>query len=192
MAALLVNRLTATSAHGREVTPPASSAERLAAINKEGVVTDRAPRALTVAEADRLAGIAARLRPAFGAGETITEVAAALNDLLVRHAAVPSLRVDPGQPHRLAFHRPDAPLVDAWAADMGTALAMVIGVGQATRLGACQADGCDLVFFDTTRNGSRRFCDLSCQNRAKASAYRARRQAARHPAQDATSGTDPG
>ncbi|HCT79289.1 MAG TPA: hypothetical protein DGG94_23135 [Micromonosporaceae bacterium] len=39
-----------------------------------------------------------------------------------------------------------------------------------------QADGCHLVFFDTSRNTSRRFCDLSCQNRAKASAYRARRQ----------------
>ncbi|MEN3536437.1 CGNR zinc finger domain-containing protein [Microbispora sp. ZYX-F-249] len=30
--------------------------------------------------------------------------------------------------------------------------------------------------YDTTRNASRRFCDLSCQNRAKASAYRARRR----------------
>ncbi|MFC7714462.1 CGNR zinc finger domain-containing protein [Nonomuraea recticatena] len=37
--------------------------------------------------------------------------------------------------------------------------------------------GCESVFFDTTRNASRRFCGLSCQNRAKASAYRARRAA---------------
>ncbi|MEU6430232.1 CGNR zinc finger domain-containing protein [Microbispora sp. NPDC046973] len=65
---------------------------------------------------------------------------------------------------------------DVHAADMGTAPAMVIEVGQGKRLGACQAATCSLVFFDTTRNASRRFCDLSCQNRAKASAYRARRR----------------
>jgi predicted RNA-binding Zn ribbon-like protein len=67
--------------------------------------------------------------------------------------------------------------VDAWAADAATALAMVIGVGQGMRLRTCEAGGCELVFFDVTRNASRRFCGLSCQNRAKASAYRARRRA---------------
>ncbi|MEV4456306.1 CGNR zinc finger domain-containing protein [Microbispora sp. NPDC049633] len=47
---------------------------------------------------------------------------------------------------------------------MGTAPAMVVGVGQGARLGACQATTCSPVFYDTTRDASRRFCDLSCQN----------------------------
>ncbi|MEO3801921.1 CGNR zinc finger domain-containing protein [Nonomuraea sp. B1E8] len=34
------------------------------------------------------------------------------------------------------------------------------------------ASGCDLVFFDVTRNASRRFCGVSCRNRARAGAYR--------------------
>ncbi|TMR15346.1 CGNR zinc finger domain-containing protein, partial [Nonomuraea turkmeniaca] len=136
-----------------------------------------APGTLTAADADRLAEVAEEMRPVFGAGDRILDAAAQLNDLLIRHMAVPNLHGHPGRSPVLAFHRADASLVDAWAADMGTALAMVIGVGQSVRLGVCQAGKCSLVFFDTTRNASRRFCDLSCQNRAKASAYRARRRA---------------
>ena len=110
----------------------------------------------------------AELHPAFAGDVT------ALNQVLVRHAAVPNLH---GDPPVLAFHGPEADLPDAWAADAATALAMVIGVGQGVRLRSCEAEGCELVFFDVTRNASRRFCGLSCQNRAKASAYRARRRA---------------
>ncbi|GAA3620627.1 hypothetical protein GCM10022419_127880 [Nonomuraea rosea] len=128
-------------------------------------------RSLTGADADRLADVAAELRPAFtGAPGSI----ARLNQVLVRHRAVPNLH---GDPPVLAFHGPESDLVDAWAADAATALAMVIGVGQGMRLRTCEAGGCELVFFDVTRNASRRFCGLSCQNRAKASAYRARRRA---------------
>ncbi|MEV0199075.1 CGNR zinc finger domain-containing protein [Nonomuraea sp. NPDC050691] len=172
LAAVLVNGLTVTSAHGRPVTPPPSPTARLAAIASQSSSTS-----LTPADADRLTDIAAQLSPAFSNGEPPPDVAARLNDLLARHGAVPNLHGAPGGPLTLAFHRSDATLVDAWAADLGTALVMVIGVGQAARLGRCRADACDLVFFDTTRNTSRHFCDLSCQNRAKASAYRARRRA---------------
>ncbi|WP_200948338.1 MULTISPECIES: CGNR zinc finger domain-containing protein [unclassified Kitasatospora] len=195
LAAHLVNCLTATSAHGRPVTPPSGGDDRLAALTDQLAAVGRVPSLLTAdeadrmaaagrpplsltdADADRLAEVAAELRPSFGAGDRILGAAARLNQLLVRHNAVPNLHGDPHRPLVLSFHRADADLVDAWAADTGTALAMVIGVGQAARLGACQADECSLVFFDTTRNASRRFCDLACQNRTKASAYRARRRA---------------
>ncbi len=176
LAVLLVNVLAADSAHGRPVTPPLTGGERLAAIHSGLSAAGRPPSGLTTADADRLAEVAGEVRLLYGAGDCLPEAAARLNDLLRRHGAVPTLHGDPGKPLRLAFHRPDATLVDAWAADMGTALAMVIGVGQGARLGVCQAATCSLVFFDTTRNASRRFCDLSCQNRAKASAYRARRR----------------
>ena len=170
-AVLLVNGLAVTVARGRPVVPPDSGAHRLAAITPGRT----APTRLTPADADALAAVAVDLHPVFGAGDHLHAVAARLNDLLARHHAVPNLHGEPGQPPVLAFHRPDATLVDAWTADMGTALAMVIGVGQSARLGSCRAERCALVFFDRTRNASRRFCDLSCQNRAKATAYRARR-----------------
>ncbi|MEV0590750.1 CGNR zinc finger domain-containing protein [Nonomuraea cavernae] len=166
-AVLLVNTLAADRAHGRTVTPPADGADRLTRL-LAALTPPAGP--LTAADADRLAEVAAGLRPLFADGPPQVD---RLNELLVRHAAVPALY---GDPPKLGFHRLEADLVDAWAADAGTALAMVIGVGQGTRLRSCQADGCDLVFFDVTRNASRRFCGLSCQNRAKASAYRARRR----------------
>ncbi|MFC4007020.1 CGNR zinc finger domain-containing protein [Nonomuraea purpurea] len=171
-----MNELAVTHARGRPVPPPT---DRRAALESAFAAhgwtptttasgSGGGPPALTGAEADRLAEVAAELRPIF------TGAADGLNQLLVRHGAVPNLH---GDPPILAFHAPGADLVDAWAADAGTALAMVIGVGQGVRLRTCEAGGCELVFFDVTRNASRRFCGLSCQNRAKASAYRARRRA---------------
>ncbi|MGW0810352.1 CGNR zinc finger domain-containing protein [Nonomuraea sp. NPDC002799] len=163
LAVILVNELAVLQVRGRTVEPPA---DRKAAIEAAFVRKGWTPsRALTAADADRLADVAAELRPAFAGAP------AALNESLRRHAAVPNLH---GDPPVLAFHTSDASLVDAWAADAGTALAMVVGVGQGVRLRSCEAGGCELVFFDVTRNASRRFCGLSCQNRAKASAYRAR------------------
>ncbi|WP_235854208.1 CGNR zinc finger domain-containing protein [Nonomuraea aridisoli] len=171
---LLVNELHVTQARGRSLEPPADRRAALEAAFAHHDWTpvprdesDESPVRLTVEDADRLAGVAAELHAVFG-GDV-----AALNRALVRHGAVPSLH---GDPPVLAFHRPGADRVDAWAADACTALAMVIGVGQGRRLRSCEAEGCDLVFFDVTRNASRRFCGLSCQNRAKATAYRARRR----------------
>lgn len=164
MAVQLVNRLAVTHAHGRPVEPSGDRLPAVLAAAAELSITARWE--LTRADADRLAGVAAGLRPVFAGG--VVE----LNALLERHAAIPNLH---GDPPTLSFHRADASLVDAWASASGTALAMVIGVGQGARLGTCQAIACDLVYFDTTRNASRRFCGLSCQNRAKATAYRARR-----------------
>ncbi|PRX66004.1 CGNR zinc finger protein [Nonomuraea fuscirosea] len=166
LAVLLVNELHVTRARGRPVTPPANRRAALdEALHGHGWTPGRP---LTDADAERLAGVAAELHPAFAGDVT------ALNQVLLRHGAVPTLY---GDPPRLAFHRAGASLPDAWAADAATALAMVIGVGQGARLRSCEAEGCELVFFDVTKNTSRRFCGLSCQNRAKASAYRARRRA---------------
>jgi hypothetical protein len=168
MAVTLVNTLAVGRARGRRIAPPADGPARLSALGD--LTSALSPsRPLTADDADRLAEVAAELRPVFGR----TPEFGTLNAALTRHGAVPRVQ---GDPPRLAFHREDADPVDAWAASAGTALAMVIGVGQGVRLRSCEADGCDLVFFDVTRNTSRRFCGLSCQNRAKASAYRARRR----------------
>lgn len=51
--------------------------------------------------------------------------------------------------------------------------------GQATRLSRCSADDCGLVFYDSSRGGTRRWCSMQrCGNRAKVRAHRARRAAA--------------
>jgi predicted RNA-binding Zn ribbon-like protein len=48
----------------------------------------------------------------------------------------------------------------------------------ATRLGVCDASGCDHVFVDTSPNQSRRYCSDRCSSRANVAAYRARQRAA--------------
>ncbi|MBL7260109.1 CGNR zinc finger domain-containing protein [Actinoplanes sp. LDG1-01] len=47
------------------------------------------------------------------------------------------------------------------------------------RFKACRALDCGWVFVDTSRNGSRRWCDMGdCGNRAKGAAFRARARTA--------------
>ncbi|WP_246267007.1 CGNR zinc finger domain-containing protein [Nonomuraea typhae] len=174
LAVVLVNTLAVEQAQGRARTVPAPLEPAL----EEWRAHHHPPRAPGQAEpldTGLLGEAAAGLRPAFGPGPVAG--VAELNALLLRQGAVPNLHAEPGQPPVLAFHAPGAGRSGAMAADAGTALAMVIGVGQGERLATCRAQGCELVFFDTTRNASRRFCGLACQNRAKAAAYRARRGA---------------
>jgi len=48
-------------------------------------------------------------------------------------------------------------------------------LGELPRVRRCAAADCARVFFDATRNGARRWCDMaSCGNRAKAARFRAR------------------
>jgi predicted RNA-binding Zn ribbon-like protein len=50
----------------------------------------------------------------------------------------------------------------------------LFGAGR-ERVRQCEADDCDLVFYDDSRAGSRRWCSMQrCGNRAKVRAFRAR------------------
>ncbi|MBA2700601.1 MAG: CGNR zinc finger domain-containing protein, partial [Chloroflexi bacterium] len=47
--------------------------------------------------------------------------------------------------------------------------------GQPERIRICDNDRCRWVFYDTSRTGRRRWCDMAtCGNRAKAARHRAR------------------
>ncbi len=97
-----------------------------------------------------------------------------VNSLLDRHSVQPHLDRDPDGVWRLHHHPPNAELVAMWTAITGDALARLVGGGDAERIGRCEAHGCRCAFLDRSRNGSRRFCSLGCQNRTKAAAYRRR------------------
>jgi predicted RNA-binding Zn ribbon-like protein len=116
---------------------------------------------------------------AAAAGGDIDAAAERLNDLLARHSAHPHLAKEQGR-WRLHHHPADAALVPMWTAICAEALARVISAGLHHRLGTCQRSGCGRVYFDTSKNGSRRFCSTTCQNRVKAAAFRHRRA---HPVQ---------
>jgi predicted RNA-binding Zn ribbon-like protein len=51
----------------------------------------------------------------------------------------------------------------------------MIGNGEARRIGTCAAPDCNRVYIDVSRNASRRFCSLTCQNRVKSATFRQRK-----------------
>lgn len=66
---------------------------------------------------------------------------------------------------------------DQVIADVLMALAQELVDHGTTRFGTCAADGCDHVFYDTTRNRSRRFCaDPRCASRTHTADHRARQK----------------
>lgn len=133
---------------------------------------------LSSADVDLLATVAGRLRVAVGAclARDLHSAAAVLNGVLADHGAVPNLHAPPDDVPLLAFHAADAGIVDAWAAESAAALAFLVGTRQTHRLGQCSADACDAYYLDATKNISRRFCSLACQNRTKSAAYRQKRR----------------
>lgn len=120
--------------------------------------------------------LARQLRTVFGHLDRAEIDAAArrLNTLLGESPANPHLAREDGV-WRLHRHPADAALVPMWTSVCAEAIARMIGVQNAGRFGICVAANCDRVFVDTSKNASRRFCSLVCQNRTKVAAFRARK-----------------
>ena len=98
-----------------------------------------------------------------------------VNALLESSPAYPHLAKDTGGVWHLHHHPVDTELVAMWTAICAEAIARLIGTGQADRLGICDAVDCARAFLDQSKNASRRFCTITCQNRTKAAAFRSRR-----------------
>jgi len=94
--------------------------------------------------------------------------------MLAETGARPQLDRHDGEPWHVHFHGAEESLAEGYAAGCATGLAIVLGSEARDRLGVCTAPRCDRVYVDTSRNGTRRFCSTSCQNRVKAAAFRAR------------------
>ncbi|GII87604.1 hypothetical protein Ssi03_55940 [Sphaerisporangium siamense] len=177
VAAALVNRLTPGEAHGRpHPSPPEGPARRDAAREALRAGGGR-DREVSDDTACRLARVAAELRVVFDAVEAgdVDTAALQVNRLLDRTQARPRLERHDGEPWHLHFHGPAGTVGDDWAAACATGLAIVLGGELYDRLGVCTAPHCDRVYIDTSRNGTRRFCSTTCQNRVKTAAFRARR-----------------
>jgi predicted RNA-binding Zn ribbon-like protein len=169
----LVNLLTAGEDRGRHYVPPEGE-ERTAAVG--AVLRGAGGREATWEEAAGLCFVAAELRGAFEAvsAGAVDDAAHRVNALLARTGARPELERHDGEPWHLHFHAADDSLPNGWAAGCATGLAVVIGSDLHDRLGVCTAPRCDRVYVDTSRNGTRRYCSTSCQNRVKTAAFRAR------------------
>jgi predicted RNA-binding Zn ribbon-like protein len=137
-------------------------------------------RDVSLPEAAELRAIAAEFRAVFEAVTSgdVDSAARQVNGLLAVTGARPSLDRHDGEPWHLHFHGRGESLVTGWAAGCATGLAVVLGSDLHGRIGVCTAPRCDRVYVDTSRNGTRRFCSTSCQNRVKTAAFRTRQAAA--------------
>ncbi len=116
-----------------------------------------------------------------------------LNTLLIQHPIHPQISNHDGQKWHLHLTESGS-VPDRYAAGAAMGLAVKISDQGIDRLGICQAEGCQNVFFDTTTNRSRRYCSERCASRANVAAYRARRRESadlgldRDPAKDTLDG----
>jgi len=118
------------------------------------------------------------LRPTlaeFWSGDKDT-VVATVNQVLADRRALPQLVKHDEWDYHVHATAPDAPLADRMAVEAAMAMADVIRTDELGRLRVCGGDDCEDVYVDLSKNRSRRFCGVTCGNRANVAAYRARRR----------------
>jgi predicted RNA-binding Zn ribbon-like protein len=175
VAVSLVNQLTPGQDRGHPY--PRLDGDALAAAATAALRSGQpATREVSPREAAQFRDIAADLRVVFAAvtADDVDTAAHQVNRLLADTGAHPWLDRHDGEPWHLHFRGAQDSLVTGWAAGCATGLAVVLGSDLHGRIGVCTAPRCDRVYVDASRNGTRRFCSTSCQNRVKTAAFRAR------------------
>lgn len=108
-----------------------------------------------------------------------------VNEVLVEYDVTPQLvrhaSSDGKVEHDWHVHAVEAerPFDERISVETALALVDLIRADEMSRLGTCDADDCEGVVVDFTRNRTKRFCSTRCANRSAVAAYRARRRA--HP-----------
>ncbi len=167
-----VVNLINTAANGRETL--ATGAELDLFLETERFSGSRTRDAAELASVHELRGRLAALW-------TVDEdtAVAAVNQLLREANALPQLMKHDGWDWHLHATTMEAPLADRMSTEAAMALVDVIRSKEMDRLLVCEAEDCDAVLLDLSRNRSKRYCDTgNCANRAHVAAYRARQAAA--------------
>lgn len=102
------------------------------------------------------------------------DAAEAVNDLLAQARALPRLVRHDDLDWHIHATEPDAPLARRILVEAAMALVDVIRADEMHRLRVCDADDCESLYVDLSKNASRRFCSTRCGNRMAVRAYRAR------------------
>jgi predicted RNA-binding Zn ribbon-like protein len=111
---------------------------------------------------------------------TEEEAVEQVNAILRGAGALPQLVRHDGWDWHLHATPSNAPLARRVAVEAAMAFVDVIRADELGRLRVCDADDCDDIVLDLSRNRSRRYCEGGCAAKAHSAAYRARR--AGHPA----------
>ena len=91
-------------------------------------------------------------------------------------SALPQLVIHDGFDWHIHATESDAPLSVRMLVEAAMAFVDVIRADQWDRVRICEADDCDAVYVDFSKNGSKRYCDTgNCGNRMNVIAYRRRK-----------------
>ena len=126
-----------------------------------------------VTELDAVRALRPRLRTFWECSEP--EAVDTVNAMLAEAAAVPRLVDHDGIGWHVHATPLDAPLAQRMAVEFAFAMIDVVRAGGLDRLRVCEADDCDDVVVDLSKNRSRRYCDGGCAAKAHTAAYRARK-----------------
>lgn len=114
-------------------------------------------------------------------GGALSDVVDAVNAQLEAAAIAPSLSSHDGFALHIHWTPPTTPFAHQVVVDLLMAVAQTLCDDGTARFGRCAADDCDRVFYDATKNRSRRFCaDPRCASRTHTAAHRARQAAETH------------
>lgn len=102
------------------------------------------------------------------------DMAADVNAVLAEAHAMPYLLRHDGFDWHLHATSQDAPLAERILVEAAMAFVDVIRSRESGRLRVCEADDCDGLLLDLSRNGSKRFCSVRCGNRMNMVAFRKR------------------
>jgi predicted RNA-binding Zn ribbon-like protein len=134
----------------------------------------------SAASISRLADRMSDLRPLFSELADLDQLVAAarVNEQLTEIEIRPSIVAHDGLEPHLHWTSTTATFDEQVVADVLMALVHELCDNGTTRFGHCAAEGCDDIFYDGTRNRSRRFCnDPKCASRTHTARHRARRRA---------------
>ncbi len=169
-AAALVNTMAGSVPGDRDIDR-LESVEQLDAFVREWGWTGS--RAGDAGELDAVRLLRPRLRGLWLMRED--DAVAEVNSMLAEAGALPQLVRHDEWDYHLHATPADAPLALRMAVEAAMAFVDVIRAQEMGRLKVCDAEDCDDVVIDLSKNRSKRFCDNGCGNRMNVAAYRARR-----------------
>lgn len=116
--------------------------------------------------------IRSQLRALFKA--TRDDAVPLVNAILAEQSAVPQVVRHGDVDWHIHATPDDAPLATRILVETAMAFIEVIRADEFQRFGKCEMEECEGIVLDLSRNRSRKYCSVTCTNRAAQTAYRAR------------------
>jgi predicted RNA-binding Zn ribbon-like protein len=97
-----------------------------------------------------------------------------VNEILAEQRALPRLVRHGNVDWHIHATDDDRPLAERILVETAMAMIDLIRADEMKRFGHCEMDDCDGIVLDLSRNRSRKYCSVTCTNRAAQAAFRAR------------------